>query len=210
MTIRDRLAGRRARTARANYLANPKFVYYLSAEYMLGRQLRQNAVYTGTDAVAQQAVAASGFSAWDLESLDIEPGLGNGGLGRLAACLLDALATLDIPAVGYGIRYEFGIFKQTFDDGAQVERPDDWAFYGNPWEFTAPDDRQLVGFYGTTEPVPDDPSGLRRRWIPDETVRGEPSHMLVPGYGTQTVNIIRLWRARASRQSFDLGRFSAG
>src|SRR5689334_24984435 len=105
MTIRDRLAGRRARTARANYLANPEFVYYLSAEYMLGRQLRQNAVYTGTDAVARQAVAASGFSASDLESLDVEPGLGNGGLGRLAACLLDSLATLDMPSAGYGIRY---------------------------------------------------------------------------------------------------------
>jgi glycogen phosphorylase len=120
------------------------------------------------------------------------------------------LATLDIPAVGYGIRYEFGIFKQTFSDGFQVERPDDWAFYGNPWEFHAPDDRQLVGFYGTTEAVEDDPSGLRRRWTAGEVVRGEPSHMLVPGYGTQTVNIVRLWRARASRQSFDLRRFSAG
>ena len=132
VTIRDRLADRRVRTARANYLANPKFVYYLSAEYMLGRQLRQNAVYTGTDALARQAVAASGFSAWDLESLDVDPGLGNGGLGRLAACLLDSLATLDMPAVGYGIRYEFGIFKQAFENGYQVEQPDDWTFYGNP------------------------------------------------------------------------------
>ena len=156
VTIRDRLADRRARTARANYVANPKFVYYLSAEYMLGRQLRQNAVYTGTDVLARRAVAASGFSAWDLESLDVEPGLGNGGLGRLAACLLDSLATLDMPAVGYGIRYEFGIFKQTFEDGYQVEQPDDWTFYGNPWEFPAPDDLQVVGFYGHTEPADDD------------------------------------------------------
>src|SRR6266567_9370523 len=114
VTVRDRLADRRVRTARANYLANPKFVYYLSAEYMLGRQLRQNAMYTGTDVLAGRAVTASGFPASDLESLDVEPGLGNGGLGRLAACLLDSLATLDMPAVGYGIRYEFGIFKQAF------------------------------------------------------------------------------------------------
>src|SRR6516225_7118073 len=205
ITIRDRLAERRARTARANYLANPKFVYYLSAEYMLGRQLRQNAVYTGTDAVARQATAAAGFTAWDLESLDVEPGLGNGGLGRLAACLLDSLATLDIPAVGYGIRYEFGIFKQIFEHGEQVERPDDWTFYGNPWEFPAPDDRQVVGFYGHTEPVDDDQGGLRACWVPSETVRGEPSHMLVPGYGTETVNIIRLWRAKDGPESFDLG-----
>src|SRR6516162_1399984 len=210
VTIRDRLAERRARTAEAHYASNPKFVYYLSAEYMLGRQLRQNAVYTGTDALARQAVAASGFSAWDLESLDVEPGLGNGGLGRLAACLLDSLATLDLPAVGYGIRYEFGIFRQAFEDGYQVERPDDWTFFGNPWEFPAPDDLQVVGFYGRTEAVDDDQGALRARWVPAEIVRGEPSHMLVPGYGTETVNIIRLWHARASQESFDLGLFNAG
>src|SRR5271166_4203929 len=161
VTVRDRLADRRARTARANYEANPKFVYYLSAEYMLGRQLRQNALYTGTAELARQAVAGSGYSAGELEELDVEPGLGNGGLGRLAACLLDSLATLDVPAVGYGIRYEFGIFKQAFEDGHQVELPDDWTFYGNPWEFPAPDDLQVVGFYGHTEAVDDDQTGLR-------------------------------------------------
>ena len=210
VTIRDRLADRRARTARANYLANPKFVYYLSAEYMLGRQLRQNALYTGTADLARQAVAASGFSVEDLEALDVEPGLGNGGLGRLAACLLDSLATLDVPAVGYGIRYEFGIFKQAFEDGYQVEQPDDWTFYGNPWEFPAPDDLQVIGFYGHTEPADNDRSGRRARWVPAETVRAEPSHMLVPGFGTETVNILRLWRARAGRESFDLDMFNAG
>ena len=210
VTIRDRLADRRARTARANHEANPKFVYYLSAEYMLGRQLRQNTLYTGTADLARQAVAASGYSLEDLEALDVEPGLGNGGLGRLAACLLDSLATLDVPAVGYGIRYEFGIFKQAFADGQQIELPDDWTFYGNPWEFPAPDDLQVVGFYGHTEPVDDDQTGLRARWLPGEMVRGEPSHMLVPGYGTETVNILRLWRARAGRESFDLGLFNAG
>ncbi len=210
VTVRDRLADRRARTARANYEANPKFVYYLSAEYMLGRQLRQNALYTGTAGLARQAMAGSGYSAGELEELDVEPGLGNGGLGRLAACLLDSLATLDVPAVGYGIRYEFGIFKQAFDDGHQVEHPDDWTFYGNPWEFPAPDDLQAVGFYGHTEPADDDQGGLRARWLPGEVVRGEPSHMLVPGYGTQTVNILRLWRARAGHESFDLGLFNAG
>ena len=209
VTIRDRLADRRVRTARANYEANPKFVYYLSAEYMLGRQLRQNALYTGTAGLARQAVAASGYSLENLEDLDVEPGLGNGGLGRLAACLLDSLATLDVPAVGYGIRYEFGIFKQAFENGHQVELPDDWTFYGNPWEFPAPDDLQVVGFYGHTEAADDDQGGLRARWVPAEVVRAEPSHMLVPGYGTQTVNILRLWRARAGRESFDLGLFNA-
>jgi starch phosphorylase len=210
VTIRDRLADRRTRTAQANYEANPKFVYYLSAEYMLGRQLPQNAAYTGTADLARQAVAGTGVSAADIEALDIEPGLGNGGLGRLAACLLDSLATLDMPAVGYGIRYEYGIFKQAFENGYQVEHPDDWAFYGNPWEFPAPDDRQVVGFYGHTEAVDGDQGGLRARWVPGETVLGEPSHMLVPGYGTETVNIIRLWQARAGRESLDLALFNDG
>jgi len=210
VTIRDRLVDRRARTAAAHYEANPRFVYYLSAEYLLGRQLEQNILYTGTEDVARRALSELDLSYEHLQALDVEPGLGNGGLGRLAACLLDSLATLDVPAVGYGIRYEFGIFKQAFERGAQVELPDDWTFYGNPWEFAAPDDRQLVGFYGHTEPVEDDPTGLRRNWVTGETVRGEPSHMLVPGYGTETVNIIRLWRARASRRSFHLARFGAG
>jgi starch phosphorylase len=210
VTVRDRLVDRYARTAAAHYAANPRFVYYLSAEYLLGRQLRQNLLYTDTERWVRPIAEDLGVSLEALEVYDVEPGLGNGGLGRLAACLLDSMATLDIPAVGYGIRYEFGIFKQTFRDGQQVERPDDWTFYGNPWEFPAPDDRQLVGFYGTTRPDPKDPTGLKKHWVPGETVRGEPSHMLVPGYGTQTVNIIRLWQARASRESFDLARFGVG
>ncbi|MEV6924982.1 glycogen/starch/alpha-glucan phosphorylase [Dactylosporangium sp. NPDC051485] len=210
LTVRDRLVERYARTAAAHYEANPRFVYYLSAEYLLGRQLGQNLLYTDTERFVRPIAEELGVTLEALESYDVEPGLGNGGLGRLAACLMDSMATLDIPAVGYGIRYEFGIFKQAFRDGAQVERPDDWTFYGNPWEFPAPDDRQVVGFYGTTAAALDDPTGLRRQWTPGEVVRGEPSHMLVPGYGTQTVNIIRLWQARASRQSFDLSRFGAG
>jgi len=210
VTVRDRLVARRTRTAAAHYAANPRFVYYLSAEYMLGRQLNQNLLYSGTEDAAREVLDKLGFSLDRLAGHDVEPGLGNGGLGRLAACLLDSLATLDIPAVGYGIRYEYGIFKQAFVDGAQSERPDDWAFHGNPWEFPAPDGGQLVGFYGHTEPVDGDLTGLRRTWVPGETVRGEPSHMLVPGYGTGTVNIVRLWQARAARESFDLARFEAG
>jgi starch phosphorylase len=201
LTVRDRLAARRARTAAAQYAANPRWVYYLSAEYLLGPQMEQNLLYSGTGDLAAAALKSLGFSAADIEKLDVEPGLGNGGLGRLAACLLDAMATLDIPAVGYGIRYDFGIFKQVFENGAQVEKPDDWAFQGDPWEFPAPDDRQVVGFYGRTE---------NGKWFPGEIVLGEPSHMLVPGYGTDTVNIVRLWKARAHEASFDLSRFSAG
>lgn len=208
LTVRDHLAERRVRTAAAHYASNPRWVYYLSAEYLLGAQLEQNLLYSGTGEIAAEAVKALGRTIEEIEDLDIEPGLGNGGLGRLAACLVDSMATRDIPAVGYGIRYDFGIFKQSVDAGGQAERPDDWAFQGNPWEFPAPDDRQTVGFYGHTEPVPGSPT--RKRWIPGEIVLGEPSHMLVPGYGTETVNIVRLWRARGSEASFDLSRFSAG
>ncbi|MFI7540282.1 glycogen/starch/alpha-glucan phosphorylase [Actinoplanes sp. NPDC049599] len=206
LTVRDRLVDRYIRTAAAHYRANPRFIYYLSAEYMLGKQLDQNLLYSGTEECAQRALDGLGLSLPDLVGLDVEPGLGNGGLGRLAACLLDAMASQDIPAVGYGIRYDFGIFKQDFQDGGQVERPDDWTFYGNPWEFHASDDQQTVGFYGHTEPL----DGVRKSWVPGEVVLGEPSHMLVPGYGTSTVNIIRLWKARAARESFDLSRFGAG
>ncbi|MBL7257489.1 glycogen/starch/alpha-glucan phosphorylase [Paractinoplanes lichenicola] len=201
LTVRDRLAARRARTAAAHYESNPRWVYYLSAEYLLGPQLEQNLLYSGTTDLAPAALKALGFSPEEVAALDVEPGLGNGGLGRLAACLLDSLATLDIPAVGYGIRYDLGIFKQDFVEGEQVERPDDWAFQGDPWEFPAPDDWQTVGFYGFLGP---------EGWVPGEVVHGEPSHLLVPGYGTETVNIVRLWRARAAQASFDLRRFSAG
>ncbi|PRY32927.1 glycogen/starch/alpha-glucan phosphorylase [Pseudosporangium ferrugineum] len=206
LTVRDHLIDRYIRTTKAHYEANPRFVYYLSAEYMLGRQLGQNLLYSGTADVARSALEALGVDPAEVAALDVEPGLGNGGLGRLAACLLDALATSDIPAVGYGIRYDFGIFKQEFRGGAQAERPDDWAYYGNPWEFRAPDDQQHIGFYGSTEPA----GGNRAVWTPGETVLGEPSHMLVPGYGTGTVNIIRLWRARSAPESFDLSQFGAG
>ncbi|MET0417468.1 MAG: glycogen/starch/alpha-glucan phosphorylase [Actinoplanes sp.] len=202
LTVRDRLAERRARTAAAHHEANPRWVYYLSAEYLLGPQLEQNLLYSRTAEVAPKALRALGFTPEEVAALDVEPGLGNGGLGRLAACLLDAMATLDIPAVGYGIRYDLGIFRQAFDaDGAQVEEPDDWAFQGDPWEFPAPDDRQTVGFYGHL---------TANGWVPGETVLGEPSHILVPGWGTETVNIVRLWRARASSSAFDLSRFAAG
>jgi starch phosphorylase len=207
-TVRDHLAERRARTAAAQFASNPRWVYYLSAEYLFGAQLEQNLLYSGTGDLAAEAVKALGFSLEDLEDLDVEPGLGNGGLGRLAACLVDSLATRDIPAVGYGIRYDLGIFRQVITENGQAELPDDWAFQGNPWEFPAPDDRQTVGFYGHTEPIPG--STTRKVWVPGEIVLGEPSHMLVPGYGTETVNIVRLWSAKASEASFDLSRFSAG
>jgi starch phosphorylase len=209
LTVRDYLMERRRKTTEAHFAANPKFVYYLSAEYLLGRQLTQNMLYTGIWEIAEQAATRNGLRLKDFIHLDHEPGLGNGGLGRLAACFLDSLATLDIPAVGYGIRYEYGIFEQAFQDGWQVESPDTWLYYGNPWEFSQPDDMVQVGFGGRTEHYRDEQGRQRVRWLPGETVMGEPNYMLVPGYETETVNILRLWRARATRE-FDFQLFDMG
>ncbi len=208
-TVRDHLIDRWRKTANAHYETNPKFVYYLSAEYLLGRQLTQNMLYTDTWELAEQALEGTRIDLEDLIELDAEPGLGNGGLGRLAACFLDSMATLDIPCVGYGIRYEFGIFTQSFKDGWQVEGPDQWLFYGNPWEFPQPDDVLEVGFGGRTEHYTDEEGHQRVRWIPGSTVLGEPAHTLVPGYRTGTVNMLRLWRGRASHE-FDFQLFDVG
>jgi starch phosphorylase len=208
-TVRDRLVDRWRATTEAHYQANPKFVYYLSAEYLLGRQLTQNVLYTDTEQLLRAVLTAAGRSLDEVLDLDVEPGLGNGGLGRLAACFLDSLATLDIPALGYGIRYEYGIFRQSFRDGWQVEHPDDWLFYGNPWEFAQPDDMVEVMFGGHTEPFADEQGQYRVRWAPGQRLLGEPYHLFVPGYGTTTVNMLRLWRARAT-QEFDFQLFDVG
>ncbi len=210
-TVRDHLIDRWQKTTEAHYEANPKFVYYLSAEYLLGKQLLQNLLYTDTRDLAEKVLAKSklDLTLEDFIELDVEPGLGNGGLGRLAACFIDSLATLDIPAVGYGIRYEFGIFKQSFENGWQVESPDEWLLYGNPWEFPQPDDMVQVGFYGHTEHFIDKQGEFQVRWIPENSVFGQPYHTLVPGYDTETVNILRLWRARATEE-FDFELFDVG
>jgi starch phosphorylase len=208
-SVRDYLIDRWRRTTEAHYEANPKFVYYLSAEYLLGKQLPQNMLYTDTAEMARKVLTNYDLSLDELIDLDVEPGLGNGGLGRLAACFIDSLATLDIPAVGYGIRYEFGIFKQTFQDGWQVEKPDEWLLYGNPWEFPQADDMVEVGLWGHTEQYTDESGTARRRWVPGQKVLGEPCTTLVPGYGTNTVNILRLWRARATEE-FDFELFDVG
>ena len=208
-TVRDYLIDEWRKTTEAHYDANPKFVYYLSAEYLLGQQLTQNLLYTDTWQLAQETLADLGLSLDDFVAQDIEPGLGNGGLGRLAACFIDSLATLDIPATGYGIRYEYGIFKQSFQDGWQVESPDEWLFMGNPWEFPQPDDMVEVGFDGHTEHYADEQGNFRVRWIPGYRILGQPYHMLVPGYKTNCVNLLRLWQARATRE-FDFQVFDVG
>jgi starch phosphorylase len=208
-TVRDQLMERWRRTVQTYFETNPKTVYYLSAEYLPGRQLMQNLISLDAVELAREALAELGLSLNELRAQETEPGLGNGGLGRLGACFLDSMATLGIPNVGYGIRYEFGIFRQTFEDGWQVERPDDWLYFGNPWEFPHPDDMVEVKFGGYTESYVDDIGRYRVRWLPERTVLGIPYHTMVPGYDTTTVNTLRLWRARASKQ-FDFQVFNAG
>jgi starch phosphorylase len=187
-----------------------KVVAYLSAEYLLGRQLENALLATDLTATARAALDALGLSLDDLVEAEVEPGLGNGGLGRLAACFVDSLATMDIPAVGYGIRYEFGIFRQTFVDGRQVEQADDWLELGSPWELPHPEMSVEVGFGGHVEAVPDAAEGsAARRWVPAWTVVAVPYNYLVPGYATRNVNTLRLWSARATK-AFDLDIFNSG
>jgi starch phosphorylase len=208
-TVRDRMIQRWLRTSQAQAGADAKVVNYLSAEYLLGRQLANNLLNEELTEVARTALSELGFALDDLIDVEAEPGLGNGGLGRLAACFLDSLATLGMPAVGYGIRYEFGIFRQVFEDGWQVEKPDDWLFRTNPWEFPDPDAQVQVGFGGRTEQWIDTRGRHRVRWLPERTVLGIPYIILVPGYGNDVVNTLRLWSARGT-QSFDLQVFNAG
>ena len=189
---------------------NPtKMVGYLSAEYLMGRQLGNALLATNLMEIAEEAMRQCGINIAELRAQEIEPGLGNGGLGRLAACFVDSLATMDVPCIGYGIRYEYGIFKQSFEGGRQVESPDPWLRLGSPWEFPHPDRAVTVGFGGRTEPWTDDEGRQRVRWVPAWQVRGVPYHYMVPGFQNGVVNTLRLWSAEAT-EGFDLQIFNAG
>ncbi len=196
--------------ALAQQRKNPvKAVGYLSAEYLLGRQLDNALLATGLVDVVREGLAECGLSLDTLRDQEVEPGLGNGGLGRLAACFIDSLATMNVPCIGYGIRYEYGIFRQTFVDGRQVEQPDTWLTLGGPWEFPHPESSQLVNFAGHTETYVDEDGEERTRWLPDWNVLGVPYNYMVPGYQNGRVNTLRLWSARATK-AFDLAIFNSG
>ncbi|WES64777.1 glycogen/starch/alpha-glucan phosphorylase [Microbacter sp. GSS18] len=207
-TVRDYLMARWLETVRRQLETQAKGVCYLSAEYLLGRQLGNSLLATGLEDIATEALAECGIDIADLRAQEVEPGLGNGGLGRLAACFIDSLATMSVPAIGYGIRYEYGIFRQTFEDGRQVEKPDAWLTMGSPWEFPHPEAAQTISFGGRTEQYDDD-GVLRSRWIPDWSVQALPYNYMVPGYLNGCVNTLRLWSAQAT-QAFDLRIFNAG
>jgi glycogen phosphorylase len=207
--VRDRLLHRWIATAAEYTKRGSRTVCYLSAEFLMGPQLGNNLVNLGIFEAVKQAVAESGFDLHELLEQEEEPGLGNGGLGRLAACYLDSLATLEIPTLGYGIRYEFGIFNQDIRDGWQVERSDKWLRSGNPWEVARPEWAVEVKLGGHTEHYTDQHNRHRVRWIPFQAVRGVPYDTPILGYRTNTANTLRLWTAEAP-ESFDFEAFNSG
>jgi len=186
-----------------------RIVCYLSAEFLMGPHLLNNLINLGVEKEFRQAAAESGLDLDQIIDHEEEPGLGNGGLGRLAACYLDSLASLEIPAIGYGIRYEFGMFDQAFAGGWQQELSDRWLQPGNPWEFKKTDFAVEVGFGGRTSTLMDDQGRYRVHWTPGTVVKGIPYDTPVPGYRVNTVNILRLWSAEAPK-SFDFDDFNVG
>ncbi|QCB94686.1 glycogen/starch/alpha-glucan phosphorylase [Cellulomonas shaoxiangyii] len=208
-TVREYLMARWMETLRRQRDAHAKTVAYLSAEYLLGRQLDNALIATDLTEIVEEALTSLGIDLATLREQEVEPGLGNGGLGRLAACFVDSLATMSVPCIGYGIRYEYGIFRQTFVDGWQVEQPDTWLSLGAPWEFPHPEDAVTVHFGGSTETYTDDDGVTRSRWVPAWDVLGVPYNYMVPGYQNGRVNTLRLWSARATK-AFDLQIFNSG
>jgi starch phosphorylase len=209
--VRDRMLDRYIATVDATTAADSsaKLVGYLSAEFLTGPHLGSGLVNLGIWKAAEEAMSALGQDLAELLEQEEEPGLGNGGLGRLAACYMDSLATLNVPAIGYGIRYEFGIFDQAFRDGWQVELTDKWLRFGNPWEIVRSEITYDVQLGGRTEHARDAQGRLRVRWIPDQVVRGVAYDTPVPGYLAPTTNLLRLWKAEAT-ESFDFEAFNVG
>jgi len=208
-SVRDRILEHWARTAHTYYQKASRTVCYLSAEFLLGPLLENNIVNLGIDREFKQAVKELGFDFHEMVGQEEEPGLGNGGLGRLAACYLDSLATLNIPTIGYGIRYEFGIFTQEIRNGWQEEVADQWLRNGNPWEVARPEIAYDIPFGGHTESFYDESGKYCIRWVPDHQVRGVAYDTMITGYDSNTVIMLRLFRAEATT-SFDLRSFNIG
>jgi starch phosphorylase len=208
-TIRDRLLQRWLVSSQTYFEQKSRMVCYLSAEFLLGPHLGNNLINLGIYARVRQAVEELGLDLDRLIAQEEEPGLGNGGLGRLAACYMDSLATLEIPAIGYGIRYEFGIFDQEIHDGWQVEITDKWLRYGNPWEVHHPEIHYDVKLGGYTESYTDENGNHRRRWVPNRLVKGIAYDTPILGYQVSTANTLRLWKAEAP-ESFDFQAFNVG
>jgi starch phosphorylase len=208
-TVRDRLLHRWIATLQTCMKKDTRLVCYLSAEFLMGPHLGNNLINLDIWDLVDQAVSNNGQQLSDLIEQEEEPGLGNGGLGRLAACYMDSLASLNVPAIGYGIRYEFGIFDQLIRDGWQVEITDKWLHFGNPWEIARPERNYEVNLGGTTEAYIDAKQRYRVRWHPNRVINGIPYDTPILGFKTNTTNTLRLWKAEAP-ESFDFQAFNTG
>ncbi|HOJ42857.1 MAG TPA: glycogen/starch/alpha-glucan family phosphorylase, partial [Syntrophorhabdaceae bacterium] len=209
LSVRKNLAKKWIDTQQMYYNVGAKRVYYLSLEFLLGRLLRNYIINLNMSSEYSQAVDILGISFEEVLEHEWDAGLGNGGLGRLAACFLDSLSTLQYPGYGYGIRYEFGIFTQKIKDGYQVESPDNWLRYGNPWEFPRPELLYNIKFYGKVKTVNGVNGKFRMEWVDTEDVMAMAYDYPVPGYRNNTVNTLRLWAAKATKD-FNLEYFNSG
>jgi len=207
--VRDHLIDRWMETMRSYYDNDVKRVYYFSMEFLMGRSLMNSLHNLDLDKPTKEALQNLGVALEKLRDIEYDAALGNGGLGRLAACFLDSMATLDLPGYGYGIRYEYGMFQQHIEGGNQIEHPDNWLRYGNPWEFGRPEVLYQVKFHGRVAEYTDEQGISRYQWMETDDVMAMAHDTPIPGYGTRTVNNMRLWAAKSSRD-FDLGYFNRG
>jgi starch phosphorylase len=209
LALRDRLMERWKRTRYAYEEADAKHAYYLSLEFLMGRALNNALLNLGLDTEAAVGLRGLGLDLEELLDVENDAGLGNGGLGRLAACFLDSCATLQLPVMGYGIRYEYGMFRQHIEHSRQVEEPDHWLREGNPWELERPEHTRRIRYYGHTERHRDADGRVHVHWVNSHDVLAVPFDTPIPGYKNDTVNVLRLWSAAATDE-FDLGEFNAG
>ena len=209
MAIQRRIIERMMKTLAVHNEKNVRRVYYMSMEFLMGRLFANNMIAAGVLNEVSEALENLGHPLEETRDEEYDMALGNGGLGRLAACFLDSLATLDLPAVGYGIHYQYGLFKQEFRHGYQVELPDAWIQYGSPWEIIRPSHQQEIPVYGHVATVDDGHGHTRSVWIDFRKIIGVPYDIPIPGYGTETVNFLRLWESKAS-EDFDLDAFNRG
>ena len=209
LTVRDRLVDGMLETEYRYEQLDPKRLYYLSIEFLIGRSLRNNLANLEILDLCREALRTYGLDLDAIEDAEPDAALGNGGLGRLAACFLDSLATLDLPGYGYGINYEYGLFKQEIDKGYQKERPDNWLAEGTPWEIGHPEEACVVPIYGRIEHAADRHGHYNPMWMDWKILIGVPHDMPIVGYGGRTVNFLRLYSARASHE-FDMQIFNDG
>ncbi|MFN2365297.1 MAG: glycogen/starch/alpha-glucan phosphorylase [Desulfurivibrionaceae bacterium] len=207
--LRDNLIERWINTQKSYYEQHKKRVYYLSLEFLVGRSLGNSMINLGLQGPLTEAVEGLGYDLEEVREQEEDAALGNGGLGRLASCFLDSMATLGVPGYGYGIRYEYGLFYQHLLDGYQVETPDNWMRYGNPWEFERPQHLHPIGFYGRVQTSVDEQGRTRSEWVDTDIVMAMACDMLVPGFMNDQVVNMRLWTAKASRE-FNLSYFVKG